>query len=483
MDKCAFSLILINMKIFFILFSLFLGAPAAFSAPWGSLSDIDTPREENDKTAFRPGDNYLLSSILKGNPVRLYLVLTEQDEKNRASYERLLTQAYQEWFSKPAEIIRRAGRAEEFADVLPLLDRGVRVVFSDSSEEKDVTVYINSLKNVMSVCGRGAVGCYRFEQKDLWISKDHFIFKAITLGKMSAKVTGVHEIGHSLGLSDQYQEARSDNSHAIYSSSEPGDGVMNRGRSVSCDDADGIINLIDIVRGTTRGGDLGWRSLCKKSKDVYSAGRPLSRGPYVIDENDGWELRVYENGRAAQRYALQWHPQARLTPFQAFAERPVERDGSGRVVRAAGPNGEDVYYSYVYDRKSRLVLKEGKILLVDVAWPSWSQNKWKRVKNDIRLVQFQLNGKLASLWVAHTAKTGGLTLEGYQNGSLGVSILSFDKSGRVIEESSSFLSAQQSAAQKVTGLSSYLEQETTEASQKGLRQMLVNWYRRQYIRR
>lgn len=467
-------------KFFFPLMTCLLCVPL-FGEPWSFFEDFDRPRE-GSAANFKPGDNYLISSVLAGEAVDLSVELEEKDEKNRKKAEDLLVRAYNEWFAKPAEIIHKAGRAEEFADVLPVLARGINVTFNQKATP-DLTVYIVPFSQIISVCGGGSGACYDPEEKELWLPKDNFFLYALSAGRFSTKVTGLHEIGHSLGLADQYQQARSDDSHPVYSSSEPGHGIMNTGRSITCDEADGIVNLIDIVRGSSRGGEYGWRSLCKQSKDVYSHGKPLGRGPYVINrESDGtWSLYSYASGRPFVKQNFEWHSGATLTPLQAFKETAVETDGAGRVVLAAGPDGESVYYSYAYDRKNRLVVKDDKALLAEVISPEWINN---RKKYNIHIVHFRIKGRYGKLSVSKSKKDAMLTFEEEtSNGRLEQTVLAFDKKGRVTAEqwpegdNPAKPAGKSSSALVASSLARAVVQ--TDRRERGsvLRELLITWYR------
>lgn len=451
-------------------------------APWSGFENIDRPTDGSSPN-FKPGDDYLISTVLKGEEVDLSVKLEEKDEKNRQKFEDLLAQAYNEWFAKPAEIIRAAGRAEEFADVLPVLTRGIKVTF-DRKATPDLTVYIVPFAEIIRTCGGGTGACYCPEEKELWLPKDNFFLYVVTAGRFSTKSGGLHEIGHSLGLGDQYQQARSEHSHPVYSSSEPGQGIMNSGRSITCDEADGIVNLIDIVRGSSRGGEYGWRSLCKKSKDVYSYGQPLDRGPYAIDrESDGtWSLYSYVPGRPYVKQTFEWHSGAALTPLQAFEETAVKTDGSGRVVLADGPDGESVYYSYSYDRKSRLVVKDGKVLLAEVTSPEWINN---RKKYNIHAVDFRIKGRRGYLYASKSKNDAILRFEEEDSdGRLEQTVLVFNKKGRVIGEHwpSGYNTAQTagkgSSALMASPLAQAVAQTARSERESVLRELLIEWYRK-----
>ena len=131
-----------------------------------------------------------------------------------------------------------------------------------------------------------ALACVRMDAKPMRLFFMH-------RGGLGNLLTGgnwnvlMHELGHTLGLADQYKYGRH-NASARYHTPDSGTGLMYKGRpgmSFSCDDADGMINLLDVaVFKHARGGADGWRSLCKKRAYKYVNGRPSSNDKYVVEE-------------------------------------------------------------------------------------------------------------------------------------------------------------------------------------------------------
>ena len=60
-----------------------------------------------------------------------------------------------------------------------------------------------------------------------------------------------------------------------------------------------------------------------------------------------------------------------LSPFDMLPETVQQRDGLGRPVLAKGPHGETIYYSYLYERRMKMVLSGGKLVLGEVRTPTW----------------------------------------------------------------------------------------------------------------
>ena len=233
-----------------------------------------------------------------------------ENELSKANRENELTKmisdAFKIWFTDTAKAIRDSRRTDEFADILPILDRAVKTSrVSNHFEQytKDTFVmtlpqfYFTTQEKMRKICGPAAacnigdkvitVNPYT-KQKSAAYTRDNIIF------------TLVHEIGHWYGLADQYKGA--DNSDSEYST---GDDRVKYNRTsimaggyfthLTCDGIDGFINLIDFTlskqkknnfpgilkKGWSDRAKNGWASFCngkegykntyyKKAKPVQS---------------------------------------------------------------------------------------------------------------------------------------------------------------------------------------------------------------------
>ncbi len=394
-----------------LLLVILLAEGICFPASWGALVDYHQPSEKKGQEV---GSRYLLRQILQGKPIVVNLVLEFEDKDKKEDLQKLIRQSYNQWFSYPAEVIRKQKRQSEFADVLPILNKGVNVQFSDKNP--DIYVFVKNYKDIFKTCAGVGAGCYMFGQEsnnfipEIYIPKDNFFMQILTGFSFSKQRIALHEIGHSLGLSDQYATARDNNSHPVYRSSKPAESVMETRGSLTCDDVDGIINLIDITRKTTRGEDTGWRSFCKDSKDYYSHGKVLANSPYYIDfdkETEQWTLLTVDGENLQKEASFPMDLQAGVDPFFVSGEKIFRRDASNRPVRARTANGEEVYYSYVYDKKTRLVVRDGKAVLVEIWSPAWHNTKWRSFPGKQHEVYFGGDGKNRSLVAAFYKRHGG----------------------------------------------------------------------------
>ena len=392
---------------------------AAFSALWGVVGDYDLPRTPEGMSRLAgleqpvsptPGERYLLKPVLGGASVKVFLDPGEESEETLAQYREKIKEAYNNWFLNAAKEIRKSGRTQEFADILPVLDKGIPVEFVPSGE--DIFVKFEDRQEVPRLCGAvAAPACYLFEGPKIYVSKNPRSQKPVKglLGPGSGKLMFanlMHEIGHSLGFSDQYAQARF-TTHPIYHGDKTDSTVMNKTVNLTCDDADGMINLIDLTLGKRRGGRVGWRSLCRNSKTYYIGGTALGNGPYMMwpkENGNVWMLREYwADGVQGRELSMAWGKGISL--FEPFAEVVVERDAIGRPVLAQGPRGEKVYYSYQYGRKMRFVTAGDKILLLERR----ERNLPKEKSFDKIIIAFTHNGKSALLEADRRSSYGSLS--------------------------------------------------------------------------
>ena len=96
-----------------------------------------------------------------------------------------------------------------------------------------------------------------------------------------------HEMGHLLGFSDQYPSYEDREDSLEYGLSGYWPSIMQDGLETeswayfSCTDADGMINLLDLLNHKSRDGKKGWKTLCSKEKIQYANSRQLARPPFV----------------------------------------------------------------------------------------------------------------------------------------------------------------------------------------------------------
>lgn len=531
---------------------------AAFGSEWGMLEGYDSEESSTASSsveAVRPspaklGRKSLLKNILTGQSVAVYLdrgfystglshnaaeqkdLISEQtyelEQQERLEQQALVQALYDQWFSYTAKTIRKAHREKEFSDILAVLDRGVSIRWVDESAKADIMFRITSLDSVQRFCGMNNVlGCYVPEAVPIiYLPFDTRIGNAKTkVGQLfnSIQVTteevGLHEVGHSLGLSDQYDAAADKNTDFTYSSLRQGTGIMNNichksfsgkcRRQLSCDDADGLINMIDITqKKRSERNDYGWKSLCLSSKEMYSYGKSSLRGPYswqIRDINEGITLSVNHWQRSEELFFPWSNLQAPSKAFQALKETPKEYDVSGRVVRATGVNGEDIYYAYQYKAKNRLVTLQGKVLSVEISYPTYQYKKTPRSNQIRHEVAFKYENRTVTMESSYSPQKGGeMWYQQYdsfaRNRMFYYAILTFDKNKHLTKLEERYYEGDDMDAKKEskssannalvkTGMASYSAEEKIDRAMKKavearknqtLFDVMARWFQRHY---
>lgn len=381
-------------KIILLLGLLFLGPLGVWAAEWGAMSDY-----VNEKDTTQNGEKYLLRKILNGQTLSIGLERNPYTEKQYEKLGRMIVDLYNDWFSNAARRIKRAGREEEFADILPILQKGVSVHITE--EGRDLNVIFMPLKEVQRKCGRGTGGCYTLEAvPDIYLPINDGLLKFLSFGGENKKRIGTHEIGHSLGFSDQYFQARLINSDEMYGSVEERETIMEHAGHLTCDDADGIINLIDITKGTSRGGDKGWKSLCPRSKEYYIGGMSAGKGPYLVtlsDDNMSVNIITYEKGKQVASNDYPFSIPSGMVEWQEIPSVSiVKKDFLGRPLLAQGAQGETIYYAYLYDRIDKVTIKDGAVLNV-VRRMSFPESSRSGSMRDSKEMLFGQMGVICSL--------------------------------------------------------------------------------------
>ena len=223
---------------------------------------VDTPCGEYDPPLYQ---------ILQGIPLSVYI--WKSPNNKRMDYDEKVLAAFDSWF-KHAEIFIR-GRDEEFADVLPIFQRGVLIQSSyvsgtvppPSLPRNSIGLNIfNSIRKVEEYCeSERVIGCVEMtpHSQKVYMHKDDPEFQT----------TLEHEVGHLLGLGDEHNglssEDRKDYFSSNYSEIRPNrkrrGGALMDGRTpdIRCDDVDGLINIIDLWnRCSSQRTQRGWKSLC-----------------------------------------------------------------------------------------------------------------------------------------------------------------------------------------------------------------------------
>lgn len=341
------------MKTFFILlFALFV-TPLGWSAPFGFLpgaENIDNPR----------APSALLRKIVSGEPVCVSVQNLRPDENRPAEeYLEMLRQSYQAWFDFTLQTVQQSGREEEFKDLLPALQTQVAV--RKDCEQPDMVLFVIPANQMEKACkNSSALACVNNETRPY---KMYFAPKKglANWAKGGDDKLLSHELGHTLGFADQYPYGRI-NSSMVYHTPDSSQGIMaitSAGVNFSCDEADGFINLLDVgVYGKERGGKDGWRSFCPKRTYRYVQGRPTSNDKYAVEVVPP-NVVVMTFTKEGQLQNTQYFPDAKDYAFDIQTVfTPKDKDKSGRLLYGKSEKGEEMYCSYMYERKRCVATKE-----------------------------------------------------------------------------------------------------------------------------
>lgn len=340
-------------------------------APW-AMDPLykSIPNRETSKN-LPIGDGYVLPQLLQGKPLKISLWIENEKKGQFEKFSNMIKQAYQGWFDNAVYFIEKSNREEEFQDILPYLrkDLSIEIVRLEEAGSVDLKVLVHStLKKMQQFlyeqdgADSGAfLGVYTHEEKRINITKQSSIAKP--------KYVLQHLVGYSLGFSGQGYCERSCGDE-VYASNFVYN-IMNNSPKLTCDDADGIINMIDLTLSLRRGGEKGWESLCAGSSEHYWSGMSTKTNRYRSNHvaDDYLVIEEYENGKKIDTLELKFTKDD-VDPFAIVEEESVlKRDSAGYPVLVKGKNGELVYYIRMYERVEKIVTKNGKLLNYMYTYP------------------------------------------------------------------------------------------------------------------
>lgn len=346
---------------------LFSCACAAFAAPWGILTDAAVERGDGVP-------RFVIFKVASGEPINYCIdnFSSVSDETVSSRVE----QAFNEWMGNTYKYIRKSSRTKEFEDLKDILTRPVKLNKVDCGylaydKEEDIPSALKEVNKQRTVpasedirfifvnqgksadCSRGSsTGCHRGGQKT---SKGFIPQQIQVIATNEGYSTLLHEVGHSLGLSDQYLSARS-NSYELYGSSMVNPSIMDDAQTIKCDDAEGIINVLDcVVFKKARGGQEGWHSICPGSKDVYINCSAKGRGELIALSKSKKYVAITEYDEKGQHINTTRLANEGNNAFYDIFTKTKEdfseekRDQKGRVIFLKDKEGAETKISYPKD--------------------------------------------------------------------------------------------------------------------------------------
>ncbi len=231
---------------------------------------------------------YGIGKVISNQPIKYFIVRHKSKNSNTpltgtVRDRAAIVEGFGIWFSYAQSQIEKAGRSAEFADIMPILSRGVQLQEVNSEDQADVIFDFMSEAAIAKRCqGTAAAGC---------AIGNKMIIPHIPAKQGNAlsdpEVTIIHELGHYYGLADQLWSAH--NHSLVYSIPERFGKkitIMNGTHdNFGCDDVDNIVNLIDFAKANkAKGkwsvrGEKGWKSFCDAT--MFQEAKVFNRKDYT----------------------------------------------------------------------------------------------------------------------------------------------------------------------------------------------------------
>ncbi len=384
---------------------------------WGLHGEI-----ANTNRLARNGEGYpfLIYPVVQGQPVRVYLqrlrAYTAEDNRafmqsqaagtldtylqevgvleplNSPKFFAELKQAYNSWFSiMRDEFDEFPYEWKAFKDIAPIIRQGITIQQTQDPSQADVIVV---LADDMSV---GKRACKNQSRKDACFlqaqANDEIPHLVITNKPEERTNRGwllKYAAGISLGLAPQIAPTKDNpgvqDEHPQYSMAIFRQSLMGGNPELTCDDMDGIVNLIDVTLYAKKEGDskvfrwypFGWSSFCldgthyMKGTPVKNLfGTPTGKGPYVVFKDSSQQGKshfVLLTTRDQKQSKRDLEP-SRTETYTPFSKKPKfyvdETDDKGRPVHSVSDDGLEKFYVYHHGLITRIVVQGNELLMLE----------------------------------------------------------------------------------------------------------------------
>ena len=327
----------------------------------------------------------LWSYILSGRPITVDLELPASQEAKRGMWETNIRNSFNRWFTDTAKYVERSGRSSEFADVLPILKRGL--VFGPNGFEVHVVVQ-DSLDEIRQGSrSHVAMASTDLNTQTIYLPTQEIANRDMTSANLSTaplwSIIVPHEFGHMLGFIGQYPRENALHmdqvaKHSYSSQTYPQETVMSSASAkgkIGCDDTDAIINMIDLQRNGSQGARSGktWASFCRGSSDEFRNGKRVHFESYQIRKNDQSKEWSINTGRGIKKYSVfktlmgERNDWAFVNPQEIVTakETVLKRDKENRPIKTKTNNGATVYYEYFQEVTRKAAFMGSKLAWVE----------------------------------------------------------------------------------------------------------------------
>lgn len=274
--------------------------------------------------------------------------------KDSQYYSAMVKKSLRRWFTATASHIRQSGRAQEFASVLHILENApaaaqIPCPSAKAAAQPDLRIFIGSRADIQKKVPGLSHGAFKWDRSILYLDTTFF-------EEEKFERTMTHEFGHALGLADRYTPAASADSSAFYSTPIFYPAMMSTAYNIECDDAEGLINLLDRIVPSERS-RRGWNTICKEeSQDrlFYKNGKP---DPVLLFPDKKWIGAASHQMDGKTRY-FTWDPNSLPEKGTFLYVKPgfadIKTNDRGLPAVSSCKNG--TYAFYFYGKESISVL-------------------------------------------------------------------------------------------------------------------------------
>lgn len=247
------------------------------------------------------GNKYAIDIIASKQSLPFDVMIIENGEKRKAEQEQSpvnVTESYRAWFKNLKDRIE-AEKRTEFDSVMDIIDFGASEKVAAPREQMfindslQVTVLSKNDPYWSEINHKGSVGIFlkNGTHMNIYVQNDANTPPAEIL---------LHEIGHSLGIADSYFGGTFPKD--VKHSSDRRDTVMDKAKSLTCDDADALAGAIYLAlkKQNPAQPDLEFESFCKEedgSRVKLRNAKQINRRPITITSEGKYYITDFcENG-------------------------------------------------------------------------------------------------------------------------------------------------------------------------------------------